>query len=243
MLPTLLETVATQGCARHRDASRYLQPQPCRCCCLCQPRPLLTMSLQLPLALSCSLFPALPSPGIEAGGCQGEQRVGLGWEGKQSPCTTMELLVRAPPAPVNYHGHTAAFVQGKCHKMQQSKATPSALCLGRWDGKRSTFLAPLQGSLPVPHLQSSQAAPHPSWVCTCEGQALPAIGDVSCLQPVPGLQGEVLVPHQHRGVEAENLPKLGICLCSGHHRAEAGAGLGGRKEDPCSISSLGLPSL
>lgn len=91
--------------------------------------------------------------------------------------------------------------------------------------------------------QSPQAAPHPSGVCTCEGQALPAIGDVSCLQPVPGLQGEVLVPHQHGGVEAEDLPKFGVCLCSGHYRVEAGAGLGGRKEDPCSICSLGLPSL
>lgn len=51
------------------------------------------VSLQLPLVLSCSPFPAHPSPGIEAGGCRGEQRVGLGWEGKQSPRTTMERVV------------------------------------------------------------------------------------------------------------------------------------------------------
>lgn len=116
MLPTLLQTAATQG-----KAQGWIQPQPCRCYCLCQPCPLLTKSLQLSLVLSCSpSFPALPSPGIEASGCQGEQRVGLGWEGKQSPGTTMELLVRAPPAPVNNHRHSAAFIQGKCHKMQQA---------------------------------------------------------------------------------------------------------------------------
>lgn len=139
---------ATQCCARHRDASRYQQPQPCRCCCLCWP----FLTTPLPLVLSCSPFPALPSPGIEAGSCQGEQRVGLGWEGKQSPCTTMELVVRAPLPPVNNHGHTGAFIQGKCHKMQQAVFANRTLrpVPGRWGGKRSTFLAPLQGSSACP---------------------------------------------------------------------------------------------
>lgn len=40
--------------------------------------PLDNVSLQMPLVHSPPLPPALPSPGIEAGGCQGEQRVGLG---------------------------------------------------------------------------------------------------------------------------------------------------------------------
>lgn len=57
-------------------------------------------SLQLPLLCPpASPSPALPSPRPEAGGCRGEQGVGLGLEGKQSPLATMERVVRGPLGP------------------------------------------------------------------------------------------------------------------------------------------------
>lgn len=164
----------------------------------------------------------------------------------------MERVVQAPPAPVNNHAHTGAFIRRKCHKMQQAafaKPSPPPCSLGGGVGRDQGPWLLCRASLPAPCLQSlllgslgpsscPAAAhrtpcpicchPHPGWVRTCMGQALPAVGDMSCLQPVPGVRGEVLVPHQHRGVEAEDLPKLGVCLCSGHHRAEARARLGGR---------------
>lgn len=254
LFPALLQTAASQSCARHRGASGCLQPQPCRCCCLRWPRPLLTMCL-----CNCLWFsPAHRSQHIPAQGLKpaaaGENREWV-WGGKGnnlhaqqwselSELLRSQLIIMDTLEPLFRENVTRC--SKRCLQSRTLRPVPREVGWGEVNipGSSAGLLCLSHISSPFHWApQSSQAAPDPSWARTCEGQALPAIGDVSCLQPVPGLQGEVLVPHQHGGVEAEDLPKLGVCLCSGHHRAKAVAGLGGRKEDPCSISSLDLPSL
>jgi len=142
------------------------------------------------------------------------------------------------------------------------EAVPSVPHPARWTGEGWSAPAPPQGcsarpassapsaggwgpsSCPAPSHRppAPSAAPRAGGAPTCVGQALPAVGDVPRLQPVPGLRGEVLVPHQHGGVEAEDLPKPGVCLRPGRHRAEARARLGGTGTSAQAAARVHLPS-